>query len=116
MAEVLIVVAVVVVLVLGALAAVTFSWETIALAGVLCALGGALLGLPTGLAYHLRLHALLAPRGLLPPRWWVSPVRYHRHLDVAERKEVMRWFYAGGVGFLLTMTGCAIMFFGLLLS
>ena len=115
-AETLIVVLLVVVLVAGGAAAVSLSWQTVAFAGVACLAAGAVLGIPTGFYYHVKLHALLAPRGLLPRRWWVSPVRYHRHLDPAQRPQVMRWFYAGGVGFVLMMLGCAITFFGVLLS
>jgi hypothetical protein len=73
MAETLIVVVLVVTLVLGGTAALLLSWHTIALAGVACVAAGALLGVPAGVYYHVKLHRVLAPRGILSERWWVSP-------------------------------------------
>jgi hypothetical protein len=102
--------------VLGGTAALLLSWHTIALAGVACVAAGALLGVPAGVYYHVKLHRVLAPRGILSERWWVSPVRYHRHLTRAERAQVLRWFYAGGTGFLLILLGAAVTFFGVLLA
>jgi len=77
-------------------------------AGVACTALGMLIGVPTGLWYHVRLYAALHPRGPLPARWWLRPVALHDRLDADERPAVMRWFYIGGVGFFVTAAGCAL--------
>ena len=77
---------------------------------------GLALGIPTSLVYHVKLARVLAARGELPPRWWLSPTRLHPRLRGAERRGVLRWFYAGGAGFVLTLAGCAAAFVGALLA
>ena len=39
------------------------------------------LGMVASTIYHLRLRAVLGPRGLLPPRWWVHPLPLHGLLE-----------------------------------
>lgn len=116
MVETLIVVALLALLAGAGWAALLLPWQVIVVAGAALAAAGLLFGVPTGFYYHLRLHAQLAPRGVLPARWWWSPVKFHRHLRADERGRVMPWFYAGAIGFLLIVLGCAITLFGLLLA
>ena len=97
-------------------ARVLLSWESIAIAGAACSALGLVFGLPAGIYYHIVLHRSLSPRGLLPPRWWWSPVRYHRHLAESERARVLKWFYAGGVGFALIVLGGGVTLVGILLA
>jgi hypothetical protein len=106
---------------LGALAtvgwaAVLVSWPVIAISGAVCSAVGLLLGVPTGFYYHVMLYRCLGPRGLLPARWWWSPVRLHQHLSEAERSRVLPWFYAGGAGFLLIVVGAGLTLLGVLLA
>ena len=61
--------------------------------GVLGVALGLGLGIPTSLVYHAKLARVLAARGELPPRWWLSPTRLHTRLRGAERRAVLRWFY-----------------------
>jgi hypothetical protein len=75
--------------------------------GAACVALGLLVGVPTGLWYHVRLRACLASRAELPERWWLRPVALHGRLREDERSAVMRWFVAGGAGFGLTILGCA---------
>jgi hypothetical protein len=89
---------------LGPLVSFT-TWLGAALA---CTAAGLLLGVPTGLWYHVRLRACLAARDALPPRWWLRPVALHGRLNPDERADVMCWFFAGGAGFVLTAIGCAL--------
>jgi hypothetical protein len=116
MLETLIVLALLLVLSGAGWAALLFEWQVIAIAGAACAAFGLLLGVPTGLYYHVRLHGELGARGVLPARWWWNPVPYHRHLQNAERARVMPWFYAGAAGFMLIVLGCGLTLFGLLLA
>jgi hypothetical protein len=90
--------------------------ESLVAAGAACAALGLLLGLPTGLLYHLRLRAALRARGELPGRWWLRPVALHGRLRSAERRGVLAWFYAGGAGFGLALLGCALVVAGVLLA
>jgi hypothetical protein len=97
-------------------AAVLLDWQTITVVGLLIALFGFALGVPTGFYYHVQLWRHLAPRGVLPKGWYWHPMRYHEHLLRHERGRVLGWSYAGGVGFVLILIGCAGTVFGLLLS
>jgi len=71
---------------------------------------------PTGFWYHVRLHACLRARGPLPGRWWLRPTALHSRLVGDERPWVLVWFYAGGVGFLVTVAGCALVVAGVLVQ
>jgi hypothetical protein len=64
----------------------------------------------------VRLRARLAPRGLLPPRWWLHPVALHIYLAPNERAGVLRWFIAGGVGFVLCAIGIALVVAGVAIA
>ena len=90
--------------------------ETVVVAGVVCALGGLLVGVPTGLWYHVKLRAALSARGQLPERWWLRPVALHPRLAAEERGVVLLWFYAGGAGFASSVVGCALVVAGVLLE
>jgi len=74
---------------------------------------GIIEGIPTGLYYHVVLYRLLHPRGRLPPGWWIAPAQYHVHLSDAEGRRVRRWFFLGGLGFLLCILGGILALFGL---
>jgi hypothetical protein len=73
--------------------------------GLFILAAGIVEGIPTGLYYHIVLYRLLHPRGRLPPGWWISPSRYHVHLTEEEARRVRRWFFLGGIGFLLCIIG-----------
>jgi hypothetical protein len=80
-------------------------WGGVVVASV--ALG---LGIVASTLYHLRLRAVLGPRGLLPPRWWVHPLPLHSLLDdhPRQRKWVLAPFYLG-VGCAAVCLGGAVM-------
>ena len=96
--------------------AFAFGWITIALGGLVCAAVGLILGVPTGVYYHVALYRCLTPRGVLPARWWWNPTKYHRYLTIDEQRLVMRWFYAGGAGFGLVVLGGVLTFVGVMLA
>jgi len=87
--------------------------EWIVSAGVTCTALGMLLGVPTGLWYHVRLYAALRRQGPLPALWWLRPHSLHGQLAEGERSGVLRWFYLGGAGFALTAAGCALVILAL---
>ncbi len=70
---------------------------------------GFALGVPTGFWYHVALGRALRPRDQLPDKWWLKPTSLHSLLLPEERPPVLRWFYAGGIGFVLTALGCMIL-------
>ncbi|MEK6683574.1 MAG: hypothetical protein AABY46_02840 [Nitrospirota bacterium] len=84
---------------------VSFSASTLTVLGLTVMAAGIIEGIPTGLYYHIVLYRLLRPRGQLPPGWWISPSQYHVHLTEEEGRRVRRWFFIGGLGFLLCMVG-----------
>lgn len=116
MLEALVVFGVLAAVVVACILTVTVHWAVLILAGIGLVLLGTLVGVPTGFWYHVRLHAHLAPRGELPPRWWVSPVKHHEKLRHDERDDVLRWFYVGGAGFMVIIAGCVLMLLGVLVA
>ena len=116
MPETLLVVALVALLAGGGLLLPLLPWSAVLQLGVLGVALGLGLGIPTSLVYHVKLARVLGARGELPPRWWHSPTRLHTRLRGAERRAVLRWFYAGGAGFVITLAGCAAAFVGALLA
>ena len=90
--------------------------EWVIRAGWLCAGLGLLLGVPTGLWYHVRLRASLLRNGRLARRWWLRPSSLHDRLDAEDRPSVMLWFTLGGAGFLVTLLGCLLVGAGVVLE
>jgi hypothetical protein len=75
---------------------------------------GLLIGIPTGLWYHVVLYRALAGKVALRPGWWRRPVELHPLLTPAESKRVRPWFLAGAVGFVLCCVGGVAAIIGLL--
>jgi hypothetical protein len=113
--ELWLVVALMMALAVGGLLLPLLSWTAVLELGVLGVVLGLALGIPTSLVYHARLARVLRARGELPPRWWLSPTRLHTRLRGAERRAVLRWFFLGGAGFVITLAGCAAALIGALL-
>lgn len=105
MIETLLVLVVVALLSAGAWAPV--SWILAGAAGLLGL--GLVIGVPTGLWYHVALRRALLSHGDLPPHWWLRPTAYHDRLTDDERPAVLPWFYAGGVGFVFTALSCVVL-------
>ncbi|MGH0032352.1 MAG: hypothetical protein ACQGVC_21375 [Myxococcota bacterium] len=82
-------------------------------AGGIVTAAGLAVGVPTGFWYHVALYRALRPHGPLPGRWWIHPVALHIQLLEGERRSVLRWFVAGGLGFFVVVLGCAIAVLGL---
>ncbi len=77
---------------------------------------GLLVGIPTGLWYHVALYRALVGRVTLPPRWWKAPVELHTQLTPFELRRVRPWFVAGAIGFLLCCVGGVAAIVGLLVT
>ena len=100
----------IVVLVVGLLASIALAPMPVVLGGAAALLAfGFALGVPTGLWYHVALGRALRSREPLPPRWWLRPTALHEKLQPDERRSVLRWFYAGGIGFVFTALGCVVL-------
>lgn len=74
-------------------------------AGWVAVAAGLLVGVPTGVVYHLRLARALARRGRLPPRWWLRPTALHGELEARDGPRVLPWCAAGAAGFLVVVAG-----------
>ena len=83
-------------------------------AGSLVTAAGLVTGVPTGFWYHVALYRALRPQGPLPDRWWLHPVPLHGRLPESDRRSVLRWFVAGGLGFFAVVIGCALVVLALL--
>jgi hypothetical protein len=95
-------------LALAALAAGAGGVQTLFIAGAAAVALGLAVGVPAGVGYHIALHRALAPLDALDPGWWWRPTRYHARIPAAERRRVMAWFTVGAAGFLVAVTGCAL--------
>lgn len=103
-----------VLLVAGGTASITLP-PTFLIAGGLGAMAlGCVGGIPAGIYYHVLLRRLLLRRGALPERWWLHPVQHHDLLSETQQRSFMPWFYVGGAGFALILTGAATVGLGLL--
>jgi hypothetical protein len=69
---------------------------------------GLAVGIPAGIGYHLALHRALIKRGNAGGGWWWRPTSYHTELSPDTRAGVMPWFRAGAAGFIVTLSGCAL--------
>lgn len=98
------------------LAATALTPHLMTAIGLWTLLAGLMIGVPTGLWYHVVLYRLLAIRMALPARWWWAPVELHAHLNPEELTRIKPWFLIGGIGFLLSLAGGVAAMAGLLLS
>ena len=88
---------------LGAL--LLLPWETLATAGVVLIVAGFLIGVPTGVQYHIELYKSLKPTGLLPDNWYWRPIECNDLLAESDRRRVLAWCYAGAGGFFVILAG-----------
>jgi hypothetical protein len=97
--------------VLGGLALMVASLTPLVL--LWCAGGviglGMLLGLPGGLMYHVVLRRELLRLSALTPGWIWRPTSFHGALDEPGLARVQPWFFMGGSGFLLIVSGGALL-------
>jgi len=114
MLELLLVLASVVGLCVLALITVVITPQIMIELGLWVLASGLLVGIPTGLWYHVALYRQLTPRMTLPPRWWRAPVELHLLLTPQEFRRVRPWFVVGAVGFLLCCVGGVAAIAGLL--
>lgn len=84
-------------------------WETLYYGGIWVTVSGFVVGVPTGLVYHVLLYRTLHPRGELPPGWIWRPLRYNARLEPSERNHVLSWCYVGGLGFVIICVGLLMM-------
>lgn len=104
MREVVLTVLIVVVLV-GLGLATLLPWETLFDAGAWLIFVGMLVGVPTGVVYHVLLYRSLEPRGELPSGWYWSAIKFNKLLLETERDTVMPWVYVSGLFFFVVVLG-----------
>lgn len=88
---------------LGAL--LLLPWETLATAGLWLIAVGFVVGVPTGVQYHLELYRRLKPTGLLPDNWYWNPISCNDLLAEQDRPRVLAWCFAGAAGFMVILAG-----------
>ena len=107
---------IVVALALGVVLVAVTPWVSLLLVGAVVTAVGLAFGVATGFWYHVALARALSPMNALTPRWWLRPVPLHERLDAAGRQRVLPWFYAGAVGFVVTVAGMALIALGIAAS
>ena len=95
-------------LVLTIVLVVVVPWPALFVVGLLTTAVGLVFGVATGFWYHVALGRALVAANALTARWWLRPVPLHERLDRAALRSVMPWFYAGAVGFVVTLAGIAV--------
>ena len=98
---------------LGVASLALIPWEAAAKWGLGLIVAGHLFGLPAALRYHLLLRAELLREGRLERGWFWHPNRYHGALRDPERSRILRWWYAGGLGFVIVVAGMLLIVAGL---
>jgi hypothetical protein len=94
---------------LGVLAALfAIAPATLVVFGFWIAVVGLAFGVPTGAIYHVALRNALLGADRLPARWWLQPTSLHGEIPASARTRVLAWCYAGALGFLVTIAGCAL--------
>jgi hypothetical protein len=112
--EALVVFGLVGLLVLFGTMALLLPLEILVLAGVVCIAAGFMLGVPAGTYYHVKLYRALAAHGGVPRGFFWHPTRYHASVPPNEWRNIVPWFAAGAIGFVLILVGCAIVMLGML--
>ncbi|MFT6398727.1 MAG: hypothetical protein ACJAYU_003489 [Bradymonadia bacterium] len=107
------VVAFVAIMLLATGASMLLPWTTLFMLGAGVTAVGFVLGIPTGVLYHVQLHRCLAPRDELAPGWIWNPIDNHVHLRPSERRRVLPWCYAGALGFVVICLGMLLVVFGM---
>ena len=108
MIELLIAVGIFLVLVFVAVGSELVNWYVLLIIGTAMVGAGLTVGIVVGINYHLALYRVLAPTGILGPRWWWRPTSYNDHLPPENRRMVMWWFYAGVANMVVVLVGCAL--------
>lgn len=71
--------------------------------------GGLAFSVPCAVRYHLLLHRALSSRNALDRWWLLNPTAHHVRLTRPERAHVLPWFYAGAVGWALSLSGALLL-------
>jgi hypothetical protein len=99
--------------IIAALILVSLILAAVVPAGALLWLGvivgslGALVGLPAGVVYHIKLWRSLQAAAQATDGFWLRPHRLHDRLADAQLRPIEAWFAIGVVGFVLTVLGGA---------
>jgi hypothetical protein len=95
---------------------ISLPGSTLTFFGLWVFAAGIIEGIPSGLYYHILLYRVFRSRGEIPAGWWISPSRYHARLNDLEKQVVLRWFFLGGLGFLLCIAGGILALSGMIIG
>lgn len=76
---------------------------------------GLLVGIPSGLWYHVELYRALTAKLQVPSRWWLSPTDYHLQLAHHELTKIRPWYLLGASAFTIALAGGLTAMIGLLI-
>ncbi len=110
------VIAVFLFLVIAAMGAVALvPWQSLFKVGVWFVTLGFLIGVPTGIIYHIQLYRVLKSHDVLPKGWIWRPTKLHSLLPKGERLRVLAWGIIGGLGFFAIVIGQFLLFASIIL-
>ena len=100
---------IIVFLVLGALLGLStmmlVPWVTGMTIGFYVMIGGIVVGVPTGIVYHVLLYRALRPFGPLPKGWYWNATKLNDTAPRVLRRAIWIWCWIGAVGFFAIMLG-----------
>ncbi len=94
----------------------SMPWTILVQGGAILAALGLLVGLPTGIAYHVKLRRELERCGFAVAGWWLHPTSHHGYLDEAGRRAIGPMYRWGGTGCGVVFLGCFVAVIGILRS
>lgn len=100
------------VILFGALVAFVSAEGLLIFGGALVAVGF-VGGIPAAFVYHVKLWRELQRVGIVPKRWWLSPMKHHGLVDDNAQKRFTRAGSWGAVGFVVIVLGCFLVGVGL---
>ena len=102
------------VVVLAAVSAcVLLPWRSLFFLGIWLVGIGFVVGVPTGIVYHVRLFYALRATHNLPRGWIWHPIQLNERLLPDHRRRVMPWCYMGAIGFSIIVIGLVLFVMGM---
>lgn len=86
------------------------AWDLMLIGGLGLLVLGLVVGIPTGVVYHVLLHRACGAR--LPARWWIHPTEHHDLIPAERRRAVLAWCYTGAAGCGVALLGCGLIALG----
>ncbi len=108
---------IVLIAVFAALSAVALvPWRALFYVSIFLVIIGFVVGVPTGLIYHVQLYRMLKPRDEIPRGWVWRPIKLNAKLTTRERFFVLPWCYLGAIGFFVIIVGFVLIVASMILA